>query len=79
MQLSDKRWVQINNIASTDRNRKVETFAVLSVSLPLLKPKWSVAFIANDELCLLTAGRQMVRWSSASLVHLTSVTALSSL
>lgn len=43
---------------------ETETFAVLPVSLPpeLTLKQASVAFIANEELCLLTCGRQLARW-----------------
>ena len=44
-------------------NAETETFAVLPVSLPSLhQGNSSVAFVANGELCLLTTGKQMVRW-----------------
>ena len=57
--------------AATDRVRAVETFSpetetftVLPVSLPpqLALGRCSVAFVFNEELCLLTQGKQMARW-----------------
>jgi hypothetical protein len=43
-------------------NAKTETFAVLPVSHTLGSCNWSVAFIANGELCLLTYNNKMARW-----------------
>ena len=39
-----------------------ETFAALPVSHSLGSCNWSVAFIANGELCILTYGNKMARW-----------------
>jgi len=40
-----------------------DTFAVLSVSLPSQMERWSsVAFVANEELFVLTVGKQLGRW-----------------
>lgn len=43
---------------------ETETFTELSVSLPprLALGQCSVAFVFNEELCLLTQGKQMARW-----------------
>lgn len=44
-------------------NAETETFAVLPVTLPSqLRDSWSVAFIENGELCLLTANKQKACW-----------------
>lgn len=58
-------------VSSSDDHRMIETFnpesevfAVLAVALPgqLALGFTSVAFIAFGELCMLTGGKQMVRW-----------------
>ena len=44
-------------------NPEKQSFTVLPVSLPPdLRDRRSVAFIANEELCVLTNDKQMVRW-----------------
>lgn len=90
MQLSNKHWTQMNNMAyprvgftpcyfrsllylisssvmSLGKvetfNQETEIFALFPVSLPsqVKLNLWSVAFIANGELCLMTWGQQMAR------------------
>lgn len=62
-------------LASADAHRAVETFnlkteafALLPISLPaeLITGKYSVGFIAQGELVIITSGSQVVRWEVGS-------------